>query len=228
MESAAISASVSGIPASAAGSADAKLADNFDTFLTLLTTQLQHQDPLDPMDANVFTEQLVQFSQVEQSIQSNKYLEQLLAMVATNSTADAVSYLGKSVEANGKTTLLANGKADWRYQLPENAESTTITITNDAGKLVYATQGKLEAGSHDYSWNGKDSTGNTLPDGAYTIAISSYNDQDVGIMVDTFVTGTVNSIRSDESGVVLMLDEVSVPATSVVKVSEPDDILPDS
>ncbi len=224
MDTAALTTAATGIPATAAGIADAKLADNFDTFLTLLTTQLEHQDPLEPMDANQFTEQLVQFSQVEQSIQSNKHLEQLLAMVSTNSTADAVSYLGKTIEAQGKTTALANGKASWRYHLAENAETTTITVSNSDGKLVYATSGKLGAGSHDFEWDGKDNQGNVEPEGAYTIEVSATNASEEGIVVDTFVSGTVDSITSDtESGVVLMLQDIAIPATSVVKVSEPDD-----
>ncbi|MBT7666952.1 MAG: flagellar hook-basal body complex protein, partial [Rhodospirillaceae bacterium] len=147
MDFSAIAAATGVPPATASGVADAKLADNFDTFLTLLTAQLEHQDPLEPMDANQFTDQLVQFTEVEQSIAANKNLEKLLALVGTNSTADAVSYLGKTVEAVGRTTSLTSGKADWRYHLPETAESTTVTITNAAGKLVYSTEGEVAAGN---------------------------------------------------------------------------------
>ena len=48
------------------------IADNFQTFLTLLTTQLQNQNPLDPLDTNQFTQQLVQFAGVEQQLKSNE------------------------------------------------------------------------------------------------------------------------------------------------------------
>ncbi|MDP6876592.1 MAG: flagellar hook capping FlgD N-terminal domain-containing protein [Alphaproteobacteria bacterium] len=225
MSAEAIGASITGLPQTAAGVADAKLADNFDTFLTLLTTQLQHQDPLEPMDANQFTEQLVQFSQVEQSITSNKHLEQLLSMVSTNSTADAVSYLGKTIEAQGRTAMLSGGKATWRYLLPEVSENTTITVTNDAGKLVYATTGNLEAGSHEFTWDGKDTKGETQPDGAYTIAVSASNALDEGLAVETFVSGTVDGVQNNGDGVVLMLQDVGIPATSVRTVGEPSDSL---
>jgi len=53
----------------------ASLSQDFDDFLQLLTTQLQNQDPLNPMDSNEFTNQLVQFSQVEQQINSNQKLD---------------------------------------------------------------------------------------------------------------------------------------------------------
>ncbi len=72
MNAAEIGASQLAAPNSNASKADTKLADNFDTFLKLLTTQLQHQDPLDPMDATQFTQQLVQCGQVEHSIEANK------------------------------------------------------------------------------------------------------------------------------------------------------------
>ena len=108
--------------------------------------------------------------------------------------------------------------------------------------MVYATTGATDAGSHGFTWDGKDRQGNTLPEGAYTIAVNAANDQGEEMMVETFVSGPVNSgheacwrgplsgsdalglvnsVRNDGDGVVLMLDDVSIPATSVRKVSEP-------
>ena len=75
-----------------AAASQASLADNFDTFLTILTAQIQNQDPLEPMDSSKFTDQLVQFSGVEQQIKSNKQLEQLLAATNTNAGAALSGY----------------------------------------------------------------------------------------------------------------------------------------
>src|SRR5580693_2380500 len=77
---------------SSAASAQKQLSSNFDTFLTLLTTQLQNQDPLSPMDSSQFTQQLVEFSQVEQQINSNQNLESLISLTKSNAATDAVSY----------------------------------------------------------------------------------------------------------------------------------------
>ena len=60
------------------------LSADMDTFLTLLTTQLQYQDPLDPMDASEYTNQLVQYSNVEQAIQTNTKLDNLLNLSIYN------------------------------------------------------------------------------------------------------------------------------------------------
>src|SRR6185312_8890054 len=97
--------------------ASKQLAGNFDTFLTLLTTQLQNQDPLNPMDSNQFTQQLVEFSQVEQQINTNDNLKTLISLGQSRGAADAVGYLGKAVTVSNGDAALANGTANWNYQL---------------------------------------------------------------------------------------------------------------
>ena len=91
--------------------ASAALDTNFNTFLTLLTTQLRHQDPLNPLESNEFTQQLVQFSGVEQSIQTNRQLESLLAVASATSSSQAVSYIGKEVDAVSNVAELKDGEA---------------------------------------------------------------------------------------------------------------------
>ncbi len=107
---------VGNILGSTVGTADrtaSRLADDFDNFLTLLTAQLQAQDPLDPMDSSEFTQQLVQFTAVEQQIQSNKNLENIAALVAFNGMTSAVSFLGKDVTVNQDVANLQGGNAVW-------------------------------------------------------------------------------------------------------------------
>ena len=85
----------------ASNSSANQLSANFDTFLTLLTTQLKNQDPTSPMESDKFTDQLSQFAQVEQGIQSNKNLENLLAMQSQQRQLSALSYVGAEIEAVG-------------------------------------------------------------------------------------------------------------------------------
>src|ERR1022692_4900567 len=75
----------------------AGLSTNFSTFLTLLTTQLKNQDPTSPMDSNQFTQQLVEFSQVEQQINTNSNLQTLITQGTSQAGTFAASYLGKKV-----------------------------------------------------------------------------------------------------------------------------------
>src|SRR3546814_4600244 len=83
---------------SAASSAATSLAGDFNTFLTLLTTQLKNQDPTSPMDSNEFTQQLVQFSQVEQQIDMNKNLETMISLMQSQQNSSNLNYVGKRSE----------------------------------------------------------------------------------------------------------------------------------
>src|SRR5262245_9548819 len=89
----------------------ATIAQNFDTFLQLLTTQLKNQNPLDPLDTNQFTQQLVQFSGVEQQLKTNDFLESMMLSAQGSGNAQAVSYVGKVVTASGSKSELVDGAA---------------------------------------------------------------------------------------------------------------------
>jgi flagellar basal-body rod modification protein FlgD len=164
----------SSVIGTAGGNAMAKLSSNFETFLTLLTTQLKNQDPTAPMDSNQFTQQLVQFSQVEQQIQTNTNLSSLISQGSTMSAAYATSYLGKMVSVTNGQASLQDGAANWTYTLGANAAEANFTITNAAGRVVFTgPAGDKNAGTHGFAWNGKDNNGNTLPDGAYKLNVTA-------------------------------------------------------
>ncbi len=170
------------------------LAENFETFLTLLTTQLQNQDPLDPLDSGEFTSQLVQFTSVEQAINTNDNLEALLILTQAASTGNAVTYIGKSVTFKGDAAMLSAGQAQWQYNLESQATETTIVVSDDSGKVVYSQSGQVAPGEHDFVWDGSDNAGNALPDGLYTVQVSATDASGGNILVDTFVTGAVTGV----------------------------------
>src|SRR5215207_2483061 len=90
----------------------ATVAGNFQSFLTLLTTQLQNQNPLDPLDTNQFTQQLVQFAQVEQQLKQNEHLASLLAIQKTTQATQALNFVGSKVVVDGTTGTLKNSFAE--------------------------------------------------------------------------------------------------------------------
>src|SRR5580765_3577825 len=137
-----VTSATSASTTSASTTAQKSLSGNFETFLTLLTTQLKNQDPLSPMDSNQFTQQLVQFSQVEQQINSNKNLESLIALTKSQSATSAVSYLGKTLTITDGTAALQNGSANWTYSLPNDAAITKLVVTDSRGRGIYATTGE--------------------------------------------------------------------------------------
>ena len=159
--------------AASANSAASKLSGNFETFLTLLTTQLKNQDPTSPMDSNQFTQQLVQFSQVEQQIATNTNLAGLLAQGQAQTAAYATSYLGKTVSVTNGLASLEEGEANWTYTLEAAAGETMLTVTDLNGKVVFTGPGERNAGTHSFDWDGQDNNGNPLTDGAYRLTVTA-------------------------------------------------------
>ncbi|HOV03125.1 MAG TPA: flagellar hook capping FlgD N-terminal domain-containing protein [Kaistiaceae bacterium] len=187
-------ASVASAASSATSTSDSSksrqtLANNFETFLTLLTTQLKAQSPLDPMDTNQFTQELVQFSQVEQQINMNSNLESLISLISQQTSSSIVGYLGTNVTAEGATTELSDGKATWNYNSPQAADGATITIRNASGTVVYTDTADLADGAGTYTWNGRTSTGSVAADGRYTITIDARTSDKKVLDVNTSVTG---------------------------------------
>jgi flagellar basal-body rod modification protein FlgD len=171
-----------------------QLSGNFQTFLTLLTTQLKNQDPTSPMDSNQFTQQLVEYSQVEQQINANTNLQTLISQGSSNASAMTVGYLGKNVSITNGNASLTNGTANWTYNLGTASASTTLTVTNSAGTVVYTGPGAVNAGNNSFTWNGQDSNGNQLNDGTYKLAVTATDPSGNAITTSVASAGTVSQI----------------------------------
>ena len=196
--------------ANAANPANAskQLSADMNTFLTLLTTQLKYQDPLDPTDTAEFTNQLVQYSNVEQSIQTNAKLDSLISLNNNNLGAQAVSYIGKVAQVLGDVMPLEEGKAQATYTLDKDVSSCAIMVKDSSGKIVYTETGNKVAGTHNFKWNGKDKDGNQLEDGAYQVVIStSVTNGETPASVITTVLGKVTGVASDSKGVYIGLGD---------------------
>jgi flagellar basal-body rod modification protein FlgD len=185
---------------SAADKASNKYLSDMNTFLTMLTSQLQNQDPLSPMDSTEFTNQLVMFSQVEQTIQTNSNLEDLNDMTFSSMNMSAVGYIGKTIQAEGSTFSLEDSKAKFAYLLSDDAESVGIAIQNEDGETVKTIIGEIKAGNHEYEWDGTDNDGNVLEDGTYSFSVTPISGEE-GVEIDVYSTifGKVDGVASDTS-----------------------------
>src|SRR6187402_2667643 len=139
------------------------IADNFQTFLTLLTTQLQNQNPLDPLDTNQFTQQLVQFAGIEQQLRSNEQLKSLVEIEKSAQATQALVYVGNTVAVDGSKAQF-DKSATWNFH-SEKSTSATITITNSAGQTAYSGSYALKQGSSSFVWDGKGNDGVQWPAG---------------------------------------------------------------
>ncbi|MDE2014402.1 MAG: flagellar hook assembly protein FlgD [Alphaproteobacteria bacterium] len=196
-----------------------QLSGNFNTFLQLLTTQLQNQDPTSPMDTNQFTQELVQFSQVEQQINTNSNLQTLIGQGQGSATSSAVGYLGKTVTLTNGNAPLANGTANWSYSLGTAAAATTLTVTNSSGKVVYTGNGATTSGLHQFAWNGQDNAGNALPDGTYTLAVNAQDAAGTAVSAQVASSGAVTQVDLTGSTPQLMIGTMSFPISDVSAVA---------
>jgi flagellar basal-body rod modification protein FlgD len=196
-----------------------KLANDMNTFLTLLTTQLKNQDPMSPMDSNDFTNQLVQYAQVEQQIGQNEKLSSLIDLNGASQAAMAVQYIGLNAEAQSNQLPLQDGDARFAYGLTSNAKSVGIMISDSAGKVVYTSEGKTTSGVHDFQWDGKDADGNQLEDGLYSISVTALDTDGASIETWTTVFGTVDGVTTQNGETILVMGKVGVPLSDILSVT---------
>jgi flagellar basal-body rod modification protein FlgD len=218
----------SNIP-TAAENAGVSLAKNFDTFLKMLTTQLKNQDPTSPMDSKEFTTQLVQFSQVEQSINQNKNLEKLLAAVMTQQAGNNLNFIGKIVDVDdNKVKLAEDGNAFWSYELPKGVMNVQYRIVNDKGTVVRTVQvssdqaAGFKSGRVEVAWDGQDSQGNKMPAGTYKLEVIAKDS--TGKTVDgvkVFARGYVEALETVDGTQYLVVSGNKFLPEKVVSVFAP-------
>jgi flagellar basal-body rod modification protein FlgD len=196
------------------------LANNFNSFLTLLTTQLRNQNPLDPLDTNQFTQQLVQFAGVEQQINMNQQLTSLVTLQKANQVTSAMSFLGATATVDGSSTKLASGKATWSFAV-DKPSNGTITIKDANGQTAYSGAFPLNAGTQAFSWDGRGSNGNKWPDGAYTLSITAKDASGQSVAVSTTVNGTVDAVDLSENPPTLTIGGQAYSLDKIKQVVRP-------
>ena len=192
-----------------------KLAENFDQFLTLLTTQLQNQDPMNPMNSDQFTQELVQFSGVEQQINTNDNLKTLISLQQGSANNNTLGYLGKSITITNGNAVLQDGSAHWSYALGGTSSATVLTVTDSNGKVVYTKPGETAAGQHDFDWDGTDNNGKQLADGTYTLSVAAQAPDGSAIQSAIASKGVVNEVNFTGSQPLLMVGSMAVPVSAV-------------
>ena len=198
--------------ASARGRVDL-MGDTQDRFLTLLITQLRNQDPLNPMDNEQITSQLAQLSTVQGIQQLNDTLLALSGQMDVSQSMQAANLIGKPVLVPGSKISLGSDPANpdvkvstpFGVDLMSTADKVTVNILNNGGSVVREIELDIrEAGVYSFEWDGRDNTGQVLPDGAYNVEIKA-SLADAPVSAEALRYGVVDSVAYTTKGLRLDL-----------------------
>ena len=193
------------------------LSSNFNNFLSMLMTQLKNQDPTSPMDTNQFTSELVQFSSVEQQINTNTSLTQLIQLTQAGEVMQASAMTGKQVTVSSDHVPLQNGKGTIQFSTT-TAQPVDIAIYDANGAKLSDAMLMSSAGTNTWTWNGTDSSGRTVPDGSYKFAVAGANADGTTTALAASVIGKATGVQSQSNGMQLQLGALSVDFSKVQSV----------
>ncbi len=175
-------------------------------FLNLLLKQLNYQDPMNPMDSTEFTTQLSQFSSLEELTNINSTLSDVLAFQQSMQNASVANLVGKTVKVEGNTAYLSD-KAELNYELSGEASTVEISIYDGSGRLLRNENiGARSEGDQKYTWDGKDSSGNKLPQGAYTFVVEAKDISGNPVPALSISSGTVTEVLFEKGLTYIMLN----------------------
>ncbi|MBW2252312.1 MAG: hypothetical protein JRF60_17220 [Deltaproteobacteria bacterium] len=193
-----------------------------DDFLNLLVAQLQNQDPLNPMDSTAFTSQLAEFSSLEQLSNVNENLENLQMYQSSINNAQAVSFIGKNIDALGNSIQLESGEnEDIHFELSQDSSSVVINIYDEAGSLVkYIENGPLGEGKQSVEWDGTDNGGNTLTGGIYKFEVMAVDVNGDKVQAATYISDRVKGVTFKNGVTYLLAGGMQIPIGGVIEVFE--------
>jgi flagellar basal-body rod modification protein FlgD len=204
--------------AATANSADAtEIASNFTQFLQLLTTQLKNQDPLSPMDTNQFTQQLVEFSQVEQQLKTNTSLSTLVSLQQSAQSTEALQLVGATVVVDGSTTQLTSTGATWSLNATKPANAT-ITISDSTGQNAYTGTFAVNSGAQSFTWDGRGNDGRIWPTGSYKLTATGVDASGQPTAISTQVQAPVDSVDLTQTPPVLSINGQNYTMNQLQKI----------
>jgi flagellar basal-body rod modification protein FlgD len=193
-----------------------------DAFLKMLVAQMEHQDPLNPMEGTDFSAQLAQFSSLEQLFSVNDTLEDLAASMGSKGQENILDYIGKEITSEDNNLNLKDGKiSNGLFTLTEPSEAM-ITIYDAFGQEITTLfPGQLEAGTHQVDWDGRDRTGVSVSDGTYKFQVTAVTESGAHVPVKTEATGIVSGVTYDSGYPYLVVDDRWVDPATVTKIRDP-------
>jgi len=207
-------------PAPAAStSSSSSLASDFDVFIQMLTAQAQYQDPLEPIDSSEYAAQLAQFSMVEQQVNTNKLMEQMLAVLSTSDMSGAANWIGKEALVQGPAKFDGD-PVTIAPNPPIAADEVTLIVTNAQGAEVQRLS--MPTGAEPFAWEGRKTDGSSFASGEYSFEIESKANGEVLLTEPAMAYSRVTEARIDNGETLLVLDSgYMIAVKNVIGLREP-------
>jgi flagellar basal-body rod modification protein FlgD len=213
-----ISSGSGGPDLSASEEAAAKAEKEKVDFLNLLLTQLENQNPLDPLDTKDFTAQLTRYSILEQGIETNEQLSITNDTLKTSATANSFSYIGKAVELETNANAVSNGEATWSYLIEGSPTDVKLTISDESGTRIAEVDGNIATGVQSFTLDA--STYNLQNGQQIYLSVNAKGQNDTSLNTRTTSTVVVDGVWSNQNESYLTSGDISFRQSDVLKLVE--------
>lgn len=200
------------------GASSTRISSDYETFLKMLTTQMQNQDPLNPIDSADYAVQLATFSGVEQAVRTNQLLEAMQSQFDVLGMAQLAGWVGQ--EARSTAPVYLDGAPVTLSLNPSASADRAVLVVRDTQGTIMSRE-DVPTASGQYQWLGADFRGDPLQRGTYSLSLESYFKDDL------ITTGPVESYaqileaRGGIGGTKLLLRggiEVAASAVTALRV----------
>ncbi|THD85527.1 flagellar basal body rod modification protein [Aliigemmobacter aestuarii] len=206
-------------PAGTPAAGGTMISSDFQTFLRMMTTQLQNQDPLNPIDSADYAVQLATFSGVEQQARTNQILQTMQTQMGLAGLAQLSGWVGQEGRVGGPVRV--DGKAVTVSYRPASGADRVVLSVNDANGTLIARE-ELEPDGSTFLWTPRNAQGQPLADGSYSLTVESYSGEDLLSTDEVEHYALIREIRLAEGAPVVVLpDGREVPADQVTAIRTP-------
>lgn len=208
-----------GSPAARSQEDDSVISSDFQTFLTLLTTQLENQDPLNPLDSSEFAVQLATFSSVEQQVKTNDLLRDLSAGFGASGLTQLAGWVGMEARVNAPVAF-DGSPVTLAPEVDPASDAATLVVKDATGRVV--SREGMPTNADTILWAGVGDDGNPLPAGSYTFEVESLNLGEVTSTKPVDHYARVTEARNGPNGVdIVLAGGATVAAASVTALRQP-------
>lgn len=197
---------------------------NEQDFLQMLVTELQNQDPTNPLQSTDLAAQLAQFSSVSELQTLNTNVQNStnanLLMTQSISNTMAATLIGKKIQVDtSQISYDGSNQPTLGFTLPSSASDVKVNIMNSNGTVVRTIdEGAVAAGDKTVTWDGEDSAGGTAPTGNYTFSVTATDSQGNQITPSLYILGTVQGVQFGSNGASLLVDGTQVNFSDVKEI----------